>query len=119
MSTSVKESLFAYLQQCQKSSERDGAQFPEDFNIMPDDAIYLMRLVNIQEVLGVIQQGVDMVVSDPKYPAHTTQTPETVRMVLNTIIFPNEEQIVEVYPFTGPAIRALGRVYKNTVAVAV
>jgi len=93
---SISTQLFAHVESLQTTAESSHSQYPEDNCVLPNDAVYLTRVSNLQTVCTMIE----VVVTKSGLPLST---------VLTKSIQPNLGGLCKAYMVTEAALRAIIR----------
>jgi hypothetical protein len=105
---SLADKLFNVVAQAQNAAELPNARYPGDQNAMPNDAIYLNRVMNIKEICSTIEG----LVNHARQEAGS-QKSEFVLIgeVLVIAILPNRALVEQTLPFCSTALDILFRTY--------
>ena len=95
---SIADSLFKYVEGLQAKADSSYEQYPEHQTILPNDAIYLARVMNLKALLGVIEYLVE-------------KSGKSLVDVLTLSIVPNREALLNQYKFTEQALDAIIKQY--------
>lgn len=97
---SIAERLVSHVIRLQEESDRSFALYPENDGLLPNDAIYPLRVHNLKEVCGLIEQAVE-------------KTGGSLSAVLKQNFEPNLNAIERMYPHTSPALKVIIRDFSS------
>jgi hypothetical protein len=92
--TTISDQLFSYVQNLQVEADRSFSQYPKNTAVLPNDAIALLRDVQLRGACDLIQQMVD-------------ESGQSLADVIKFAIAPGRNDFVRAFPHTGPALDAI------------
>lgn len=102
---SISKQLITYVESLQEQADRSYQQYPKYQTILPNDAIYLVRLANLKAVCDIIEKG-------------CTEYNKSIAEVLKLAIIPALPEINKAYPYVSEALNAIIEKYAPERGVA-